>query len=143
MRRLGSAALFAMTILACLPSRAENRSTFSGALASTAQPMQLAQATIFDGTYNGTIQLLPNGHPTCRGSQPVIITVANNRLRYTHFGGNVVYDTPVKLDGTFSDWGRNVVSGLPQSLTGRIAGDTIEADTGTSACSYHLSLKKG
>ena len=104
--------------------------------------LRLAQAAAIDGIYVGTIELGGNSHPRCGKNQGARMTIQNNRLEYKHYGGYAVYDVPVGSDGSFSGTATNTLSHQPQTLKGRVMSGTIEADTATGLCSYHLVLHR-
>jgi hypothetical protein len=102
-------------------------------------PTHADPARPFDGIYTGVRQLTGFSNPACRATVVTAITVRDGRLL---FGKSIT--TTIAPDGSFSEYGAvaGVIPPITEHLTGRIHGDTIEADATSQNCNYHMSLKK-
>jgi hypothetical protein len=106
-----------------------------------------AAAAMYDGTYHGMLTGGAGNATSCAKQAPAQITVANNRLEYSHMG-HVTITAAVGADGSFSGSAQNAYAGnragpLVQSLDGKIAGGVIQAETKVgNYCSYKLDLKR-
>ena len=102
-------------------------------------PTHADPARPFDGIYTGVRQLTGFSNPACRATVVTAITVHDGRLT---FGKSIT--TTIAPDGSFSEYGAvaGVLPPITEHLTGRIHGDTIEADATSQNCNYHMSLKK-
>ena len=101
----------------------------------------------YDGVYAGD-RTSDGGGPGCQAAGTVTfanLTIADNKLTYLHFQLATVVGT-VAPDGSFSASGQNTYTtrqgAMVQSLTGKVAGNAIQAETHNKYCSYRLSLKK-
>ena len=98
----------------------------------------------FDGTYVGAGQLEGN-NPICPQSPPSPrMVIVNGRLEYRHGGAAAaaIFHVPIHDDGSFSGSTINQGNKQIQALEGKIVGNSIEADTESPWCQYHLTLKR-
>ena len=98
----------------------------------------------FDGTYRGSqTVLLNNNYQGCSARTDIVLVIRNNHFT-RQWAGNVI-DVDVAGDGTINktasyEAGRNRQATL--TVTGKIAGASLEADIGSDRCRMHLSLRK-
>ena len=148
-RNGGSAANLARQRLAALPRQQEtptNRTepaapdmTASRAQAGSSAPQTTGRAQLdrpFDGVYAGTPQVLGYSSPNCVAGT-MRLEVRNGKLAFTRDR-----QVAVASDGTFSGTNAIGVPPVVQFWTGKIAGDSMNADVKDPACTYHISLKK-
>lgn len=114
-----------------------------GAPTASSSPPALAANAVgrFDGVYQGASRVVGFSSPYCRDYNGRMI-VAGGTLSY-QFGTNTMTSS-VSGDGSFSA-SFPVPNSLPAivlSLSGRIVGDTIDAEIRNIYCKYHLSLKR-
>jgi hypothetical protein len=72
------------------------------------------------------------------------MVIVNGRLEYRHGPGHgvAIFHIIVDDDGSFSGSALNMGNKLPQSLEGKVLGNSIEADTGNRYCQFHLTLQR-
>lgn len=115
----------------------------SGILLTSAGTASAAGA--FDGTYKGSRLAQPGSSSGCLSNSNVTLTIKNSHFNRRWGDANLSVD--VAADGSFHSEA-NILVGTARlkprvvSFNGRIIGDNLEADLGTSACEVHLSLKK-
>ena len=99
----------------------------------------------FDGTYRGSVTVvLNNNYQGCSASPDSVLVIRNNHFT-RQWAGQAVFDVDVAGDGTFNKTasytaGRNRQGTV--TITGKIAGASLEADIGSDRCRLHMSLKK-
>jgi hypothetical protein len=114
--------------------------------------------TLFDGSYTGQNTLIGGGGYLCGApSYPVNLLIIGGRFEYP-FAVNPPRTAPlpvqVVVDGTFSgqmQYGtENYLPGMRQSyhnawvtITGRIAGDILDATIVDERCEWRLTARKG
>ena len=101
----------------------------------------------FDGTYRGSETMVRGNNSTfCTANNDMAIVVRNNHFtRRWGPGGTANLSVDVAGDGTFNasttyDVGRHSMGTV--TITGKIAGASLEADVGSARCAFHMSLKK-
>ncbi len=108
----------------------------------SSQPALAANAVgRFDGVYQGASHVVGFSSPYCRDYNAGMIISAGT-LSY-RFGQNTMTSS-VTDDGSFST-SFTIPKSLPTivlSLSGRIVGDTVDAEIQNIYCKYHMSLKK-
>jgi hypothetical protein len=116
----------------------------AGACVATAAAPAIAAGS-FDGTYRGTQRTIrSNNSSDCTriDQENIALTVQDNH--FIRHWGVITFDVTIAPDGTFTS---NEVTGAQRKLrsaqmTGKIAGNSLEADIGTDLCAGHMSLKK-
>jgi len=101
----------------------------------------------FDGTYRGGETMVRGNNSTfCTANNDMVIVVRNNHFtRRWGPGGQANLSVDVAGDGTFNgsttyDVGRHSMGTV--TITGKIAGTSLEADVGSARCAFHMSLRK-
>ena len=103
-------------------------------LVGVAVPLSAGEARVFNGSYQGDItQVAANGPgcPTEHGER--VIMVGDGVLWYA-YNPVTLFTSPVNYDGTI-----DAVSGTSH-MTGRVAGDHLEATVKSPTCETQLSM---
>jgi hypothetical protein len=99
-------------------------------------------ADTFDGTYTGTRVLTKGSDQTCPVSEAVSTTIHGEAVTFTDGDHrNFVIGFSPHADGTFSQISAGIEGGVVL-ISGRIAGDTIDADVSGGPCEHHWHLTR-
>jgi hypothetical protein len=89
--------------------------------------------TVFDGSYEGTPQLVSNDGPGCPGERRGVVEVGDGALHFA-YQPTVFFVTPVSSDGTIHGTVGDAV------LDGRITGDELAMTVTTPHCHSQYAL---
>jgi hypothetical protein len=108
---------------------------------------KLAASSPFDGVYSGKETMTRGGGPSvlCTIRTTASVTVSDGRFTYVYDPGavHIAVNVEIAADGSINGTQRYEQGGQDVAIvSGRMTGNTLEADIGGRACQYHASLKK-
>jgi hypothetical protein len=107
----------------------------------------VAAASLFAGTYTGTIQPVPGNDPSCSPGGDITFQVQDGRFRFPWHEPQA-FDVRISSDGSFFATSGNLLVQadkhmmLVPTMQGRVAGTKLVADYGTRWCRYQLEVTR-
>jgi len=90
-------------------------------LVGVAIPLSTEESHHYDGSYQGTVELVTDADPTCRAGEPERVVMVGDGVLWYAYGPATLFSLPIAYDGTLGGKSGDA------TLTGRITGNHLEA----------------